>query len=347
MSGNKYRIPRALWFLTLQMVIMLFCFVSMASARKERPVGTAAVIDTADVIAVIKVHWVLPDVDNKVYPSGTIKASVLETFKGHISTAGISIKALWGYDDHYELYEYWPERTFLACLTRKAGKYQAVERGLAIYPINENGKIEYWASPQMKEADISGQTKWANIQRKNVDYQLAKKQLIAYLTKRHQYQRDTLRSAFTCPPAPSPQVGPTIKSLVKESTLVALIEPQWVGPANRPTDKKANLYSRVDAKVVEVLKGDKRVMNVVIGTSLDAKTGDAGSYCTHTVCLVFLRKEGDIYRAVQGRFGVFDMDGRYVVLGWPRDGKASLPRSQRILGTKTVSKEINARSSAK
>ena len=317
-------------------VVILSSFVNTATGKVDPP-GTAAVMDDADVVAVIKVHWVLPVVRDDIYHASFITASVLETFKGHIDTAGITIKTISGYEDS-DRWCYWPEHTYLACLSKKDGIYRAVLWGYGIFHIDEYGKVRFWASPKIERPDFNRQI---------IDYQLVKKQVIAYLTKHHKYQRDTLRAAFTCPPVPSPQVGPTIKSMVKESTLVALIEPQWVRPVNRPEDKKAKLHSRVDAKVVEVIKGDKRIKNVVIGTSLDAKTGDGGSYYPPYVSLVFLKKEGEIYRAVQGKFGVFDMEGRYVVLGWPRDGKASLPRSQRILGTKTVAKAINAISSAK
>lgn len=309
--------------------------VSSGAQCKFRPPDTGTLIRDASVVAVIRVQWIRPveKQESTTYGEGYVTATVLETLKGRLSSDSVVIRT----EAHMEtgdIAAYCPEHTYLVFLVRKGSVYRAENGRFGVFPIDEQCKVGFWNKPEASRS-------YPNVPPK-VNYKEVRKQIVYYLKKRGEYQPAKNATVYHCTPArlDSHLAVPSMKTITQQSNLIAVIEARWVKPADQPGNKKAKLHSRVDAQILEVLKGSARSKSIVIGTTLEAKLGDAGAFCPMRRQLVFLKQDGNLYRSVYGRCGVFEMNGPYVI-GWPKRGGSCWPRPSGRVGLQSVKKEIS------
>ncbi|MHB1462712.1 MAG: hypothetical protein ACYC1M_15590 [Armatimonadota bacterium] len=329
-------IPRHPILLYASLIIVALVIGASSGAQcRFRPSDTGVLVHDASAVAVIRAQWIRPveKEGSTEYGEGYVTARVLETLKGRLSSDSVVIRT----DSHMETSDisaYRPEHTYLVFLFRYGSVYRAKYGRFGVFPIDEQCKVYFWNKPGAERS-------YPNLPPK-VGYRDVRKQIVDNLKKHGEYQPAMNAHEFNCNPVhfdPS-TVGPSITTIVRQSSLIAIVEARWVKPADQPTDKKARLYSRVDAHVLEVLKGNGGIKSIVIGTRLDPKFGDAGAFCPMRRQLVFLKQDGSLYRAVQGRCGVFDMDGPYVI-GWPKRVGSCCPRPTSRVGLQSVKKDIS------
>ncbi len=317
-------------------VVALTIGASPSAQCRFRPPDTGVLIQEASVVAVIRVQWIRPieKRGSKEYGEGYVTAKVLETLKGSLSSDSVVIRT----DSHMEtgdIAAYRPEHTYLIFLVRDGAVYHAMYGHFGVFPIDEQCKVNLWNKPGARRSypDFSHK----------VDYKDVRKQIVDNLKKHGEYQPAKNALVYNCIPAhidPN-MVGPSMRTIVQQSSLIAVVETRWVTPADQPTNKKARLHSRVDVNILEVLKGNGSAKSIVIGTILEPKFGDAGAFSPMRRQLVFLKQDGRLYRSVHGRCGVFDMDGPYVI-GWTKRGGACCPRPTSSVSLQNVKKVISS-----
>ena len=320
--------------------------VCSAAQCKYHPVDTGTAIRSASVVAVIRVQWIQPGVQQSGsgLQDAYVTATVLETYKGQLPAKTVVIKT----DSRsrnptvetVDYAAYCPEHTYLVFLVRSGSVHKAVTGRFGVFPIDDRCEVHYWNKPGVWRSypDVPP----------TVNYKVVRKQIVDYLSKRSEYHPIKNAPVYNCVPVqPSPYlISASMKTIAQQSSFIAVIETQWVKPADQSGNRQANIHSRVEARVIEVIKGDKRIKNVIIGTKTDTKSGDAGSFAPMRRQLVFLKQDDGLYRSVNGRYGVFDMAYNDVV-GWPQNGQSKYPRSSNLVKITTVAKAINTLSSAK